>query len=362
VISNKDLSLLSQNLGDLMMFSINKITKIVSLSFALFGTAFCATIPWDPSSMYIIPNDSNTYTLDTKKTLTADLTVSGILELLYGAKLINITKTISLNTASSRIYVDTGAALYNYYGPISMTNSSALVTLRKGGIIDNVRGSTIDYLTINTGGNFSDGTKINLTQDLDIDVTFTFTTDISINGAGYNINLGPSGALILDKKASALFEDISLNNVSENKIRCTENVSTLSLNNVSWYQDANFSFTKGKLYISGDWNIYGDGTIFSYETDQLSTVTVNASINVQRATFKYNTATNNLLYLRDASSGIYLDRATLLTSQACSLFNGILTTNGYSALRGDATLTLTAMNSFKFIDGINLVGTVLLTA
>jgi hypothetical protein len=74
--------------------------------------------------------------------------------------------------------------------------------------------------------------------------------------------------------------------VSGNKIRCIDSTNTITLDNVVWVQDGDYTFTQGKFYVSGDWTIKGDDTVFTYSSSQESTIASNALIRVQDAMFR----------------------------------------------------------------------------
>jgi hypothetical protein len=269
--------------------------------------------------------------------------------------------TVENNHADSEINVETGGSFYNYYGTVDLTTGGAdSLNVSAGAKFHNVRGNDPGTFTISAGGNFSDSNKILLDQNLDIDYTWTITENAAINGFGKTITFGTNGKIFIETNAALLLQDVKLKNISANKIDFADNKSTLSIDNVVWNQDANFSLTRGKIYVSGDWVISGNGTEFSYETDWTSTVTLNSSIILDNTTFKYNETTNNLLYLEDKTSTIHLNHATLQAAQALTLANGTLVVTGLGKLQGTAKLDLQNLDSINIYGGLEKTGNVVL--
>jgi hypothetical protein len=283
---------------------------------------------------------------------TINVNHSGSLYLLNGA--------LENKHADSVVNVNSGGSLYNYNGTVDIgTGGSDSLDIKAGGKYHNVRGNYPGTFTLNNGCKFLDSNEISLDKDLDLDSTWTITEKVVINGFGNKITFGTDGAIIIDKDASLLLNDIIVENVSGNKIDCVDNNSTLSIDNVAWIQDANFSYTFGRIYVAGDWTILGTDTIFSYETTQTSTIASNAKIILESTTFKYNSSTSELLEMTDQTSQINLNLGTLLASKDCSLSNGTLVTKHNSILNGSAILDLQSLNSILMHGSPTLIGTIL---
>jgi hypothetical protein len=360
-----------------------------------------ADILWNPAVTHTIPSDGNTYYVDFSKTLTTYLTNNGTLEIrsdgiiTTSSRLLNqgeitiqtdgtvytystidngsstLTGTLTINQGgkifllsgnlinretNSEININSGGELDNFYGIVN--NTSGDITLASGGNFNNVRGSDPGSFT-NNGGLYYNTTKVVLVDDLDIDYTWTITEKATIHGNNNKINLGANGAIeIQGSGASLLLKDVIIDNISGNQIRCTDNTTTLSIDNVTWIQDANYSFTKGALDIKNNWLIKGTGTTFSYQSDQTSTINSYARLVFQKTVFDYDTASNNLLQMSDSSSLIILDRTTLQATQACTLATGKLLTRGLTILQGDATLNLEGLADISVFGALTRYGTV----
>jgi hypothetical protein len=157
-----------------------------------------------------------------------------------------------------------------------------------------------------------------------------------------------------------MLKDTVLNDISENKIDFEDNTSTLSIDNVIFNQDANFSLTMAKIYVAGDWIINGNGYQFSYETNQASTIAAGAKMSLNFATFKYDVSSNNLLEMTDATSSINLNRSTFYAVQDCALQNGKLFVEGLGVLRGDVKLDLQNLAEINVTGAVQRIGNVVL--
>jgi autotransporter passenger strand-loop-strand repeat protein/adhesin HecA-like repeat protein len=289
----------------------------------------------------------------------ADMT--GTINIGYGGALYAMDGLIENGSSNAEINIESGGSLYNYHGIIDISaGGSDSLNINNGGKFDNVRGNNPGLFTISAGGNFSDLNEITLDKNLDIDYTWTLTEVAVINGYGNIITLGADGAIVIGKDASLLLNEVVINDVSGNKIRCTDNSSTLSIHNVIWTQDSNFSYTKGKIYVSGDWLIQGKDTEFGYESDQEITVTSDAIMHMLMTTFNFNSDTSTLLNLHDNTSTLHLEHGTLLASKACTLENGTLQITGLGICQGDSTLNLQSLDSIDIVGGFRRVGAVVI--
>jgi hypothetical protein len=284
--------------------------------------------------------------------------IPGTLTVHQNGKLVLLSGNLVNRHASSAVNINSGGELDNFYGNVNITNGS--LTLASGGNFTNVRGSDPGTFTNNNGLYFNTA-KVILADDLDIDYTWTITEKATIHGNHNKINFGTNGAIVIyGPDASLLLKDVIVDNISGNQIRCTDNTTTLSIDNVTWIQDANYSFTMGQTYIDNNWLIKGTGTSFSYQTNQTSTINSNATLELRDTTFNYDTASNNLLEMIDSTSSIKLDQATLQATQACTLSNGKIVSLGFGILKGDATLNLQALDNIDAYGGVRQTGTVLL--
>jgi hypothetical protein len=226
--------------------------------------------------------------------------------------------------AGSAINVNAGGALKNYHGTVDI--SSGTLTVTAGASFNNVRGNNPGSFTIFAGGVFDEDGVINLVDNLEIDYTWTITNKSIINANGKNINFGTYGEIFISgSDASLSIQDAIVENISGNKIRCSDDTTTLSVDNVTWIQDANYSFTKGTLSVNGLWTIQGRNTSFIYSSNEESTIQKDAELIFDRnVTFSYNSATATNLAMIDDTSILHLNGATLQGVEDLRLTKGII--------------------------------------
>jgi len=263
------------------------------------------------------------------------------------------------NDTNGNIDVYAGGSLYNYHGTID--TDLGTFDIHASGKFENSRGNYPSTITVNGGGNLIDSHEIHLDKDLDIDYTWTVTDKVSIDGNGNEITFGPSGGILLEGADAQLsLDDVILNDVSGNKIRCTNTNARLLINNVIWNQDADYTFTLGQIFVSGDWLITGRGTNFNYESDATSTLSSNSIIHLLETTFNYNQAADDdLIEMIDGTSRFHLEFGTILASENWYLSNGTILTTGLGTLKGEALLDAQDLSKIKIAGSFRRVGNVL---
>jgi hypothetical protein len=185
----------------------------------------------------------------------------------------------------------------------------------------------VEHLNLGTDASitFSDHTTIELANDTELNMTFTFIGDCIIKGKGHTLKLGQYGNIVVQKSdvehSSLWFEDITLEGVSGNKIRCMDNTGTISLSNVLWNQDANYSFTVGHIDVVGPVVMRGEtGNVFAYETNEASKIWQDSSLKLDTGfTFSYapnDRSQRELIQLADETSIIYMNGAILRSTKA----------------------------------------------
>lgn len=262
--------------------------------------------------------------------------------------------------ASSEINIYTGGSLYNYYGEVDLALGS--LEVHEGAKFDNVRGNNPGSFTTNTGANFSDGLEIYLDRNLYIDCIWTLTDVSVINGNGHEITFGPNGAIVISgATASLLLQDVVINDVSGTKIRGTDTNSTLSIDNVVWNQDGDFTFGTGIFEVLGNWLISGKWTKFNYTSDQTSEIKENGTMHFLFTTLNYNTGTSSRIAMEDTTSVLHLEQATILATQSYDIEYGTLVITGLGTLDGSAaTIDLSGIDDINIAGSITEIGTVTL--
>jgi hypothetical protein len=281
---------------------------------------------------------------------------AGTINIHHPGSLYLLGGTLENNHANSVVNVNQGGSFYSYHGTVDLTTGGAdSLVINAGGKFDNVRGNNPETFTINTGGNFSDNNEINLDQNLDIDYTWTITDQATINGYGNKITFSTNGAIVLlGSNASLALEDVIIENVSGNQIRCTDDTTSLTINNVIWTQDADYTFTKGKISVEGDVLITGANTIFGYSSNQTSTIQQYANLIFDHdVTFSYDSTANNRINMVDSTAELTFMGATLQASEDVRFIKGKLVFNDVATFTISSGKTVYLGNSTA-TDNINL--------
>jgi len=197
--------------------------------------------------------------------------------------------------------------------------------------------------------------KLFLNADVTINsALIKFTGESIINGQGNCLDLNQTGTIVIDSNASLLLKDITVKNIQDNSIYCTDSTSTLSVDNCKWELVSNYDFDAGHLEIFRDFEIIGDSYDFSYKTDQQSIIKSNARLILgENLTFKYDPSVSDrdLISLYDSTSEIILRGATLFsTIKGLRLTKGNLLVERKSYLSGDGT---SGSDGISFGDGVS---------
>jgi len=174
-----------------------------------------------------------------------------------------------------------------------------------------------------------------------------------INGQGHCLTLAPTTTFFIGEGATLLIKDITITNVNTGKLQCLDSLSTISFKDVTLILDDDFTFTQGHFDVIGDLRIVGDGHKFTYQADQVSSLSPEVTMLLDfGVTFSYDPQMpiNNLLQLTDKSAALFLNGATLhSTSTGLQLEKGRLIADKTSFLSSDAT---SFDEAFTFGDGI----------
>lgn len=285
---------------------------------------------------------------------------AGTLNVNAAGKIFVVGGNIINGHPSSAINVYRGGTISNYYGTINTTNGS--LTFASGGNFYNTRGNYPTNITFNSGSSCIENDEVYLTENLSLDFTLTITNKTVINGKGHVITFNSNNGIIkVAKNASLMLHDIIMQNVSANQIRCLATNSTLSVDKCTWLLDGNYSFTKGQIYVAGDWNIIGNNHSFSYQSRKESSIDPNANLNLVDTTFIYDIAISSTLFNPlSADSNICLKNSTLQASQVWKPSSGTILTSGNVTLNGVATLDLQNIDDIKPHGSIRRLGNVLM--
>ena len=210
---------------------------------------------------------------------------------------------------------------------------------------------------------FSDKTTLELAKDCELNMTWTFIGTCILKGKGHTLKLGTNGGITVISNrdtdanfSSLLFDDINVEGISGNNIRCYDPYSTFSFNNAKWVLDANYALTEGAFDVIGPFELSGE-YVFAYETNQSSTIWQDSSMIFDTGfTFSYAPSVNyrTLIEMTDDTSKIYMNGATLrATTTGLQLTKGTLVLDHKNYLYNgpDGLLPATLNTAIAFGDG-----------
>ena len=200
-----------------------------------------------------------------------------------------------------------------------------------------------------------------LSQQLTIDYTWTITCEKNILGNGYTIAFGPNGAIVIDGDIDVKFDNLEIKDLSDHKIRCINGTEKVTLQTVDIKQDGNYTFSKGELVFMGECSIDAPNFTFKLE-DIISPVTIASNTiltMLKNSTLEYDTDSATRLVMADATSTLYLSKATLLARQALTISTGILDTDGLAVVYGIGTLDISGLSDILVRGGLAKVGSII---
>lgn len=280
------------------------------------------------------------------------------------------TSGFALTNANTRCIFN---SFFPVYGPITLNNGliNQLQDWTLGSNVTFINGGSVN------GNNFAlnfpakissfsiDGMtfgNVNITMNSDVVCTsvVTFTNTCVVEGNGYRLDLSLANAkLAVGNNASLLLKDVIIDGTAAGKIYCTDNVSTITLENVTWILDANYSFTQGTLVINNQVAITG-GKVFAYQSTKQSTISSNAQLFFDTGmTFSYSTNAANLINLQDSTATLRLYETTLYSNvSGLNFTKGNLIIDGVCPLLNDGT---TLAQGISIGDGVSAANNVNLT-
>ncbi|KKP35934.1 MAG: hypothetical protein UR26_C0002G0236 [candidate division TM6 bacterium GW2011_GWF2_32_72] len=187
---------------------------------------------------------------------------------------------------------------------------------------------------------------------LSLDRSVYFLGNNSLVGEYTVFDLKNSGSLILGSGASLLLKNLTIKNFSSSDITCLDSSATITFQDVTLSMDGDYAFLNGKFDVIGNLRIQGEHT-FVYHTDQVSTITSESQIFLDRGvTFSYDPTNNNrdLIRMVDSTSALSLNGATLYSTST-----GIRLTKGRLKIKAESIIFAEGINETEGIslgDGI----------
>jgi len=121
-----------------------------------------------------------------------------------------------------------------------------------------------------------DGGGLMFRGSVDLSGAWTFKNNCVVDGQGHTLNLGCNGKIVVDEDSELTLKNIVLDGVCADSILCMVDDSRLILDNVSWIQDENYTFSVGSIKIFNDVEFKGSYD-FVYDSLQTSSIMQHSS-------------------------------------------------------------------------------------
>ncbi len=159
-------------------------------------------------------------------------------------------------------------------------------------------------------------TKLHFNGDFTITASILFQGECQITGNGTNLSFIDNGQIVVDSNSKLYLKDLTVTNLSAQKIRNYDNSGQIIFNNVNLILSDNYSFTVGSFEVNNELHLEGSYT-FIYAASKTSTIKSFATLYLEdNITFSYDpsVADSNLIYLENNQSSLVLNKATLATT------------------------------------------------
>lgn len=250
-------------------------------------------------------------------------------------------------------------------GTVVLTQNLTMKDLIIWDSFGTINGQGVNYLDL-TRAVFSGSLSGSPTfQDVNLYINgnFVLPTDFHFKGVctvfgnGSTVTLFDGvGSLIVDPGSSLTLQNMIINDVSGNKLRCADDTATLILDEVTIVQSGDFSFSQGSITFINNVDILGSFT-FIYDTAQTSTIEADSRLRFLQGVLsigRFATGAPEPLIFTDRTSLLHLDKSFLdVTQYGWQLINGTLQFTGNVIIDSTGTSTVTDMaRALEYGNGI----------
>lgn len=183
-------------------------------------------------------------------------------------------------------------------------------------------------------------TNIFLNADFVISGTVKFRGLCTLDGGANRVTLGTNGNIIVDRNSTLHLRNVDLEGINRNNIRCLNDGGIIIMDNISWTQSSNYTFTTGTLLFQNDVKVFGQYS-FNYTTRMTSSIDAGSMLYFDYGTtFSYAPRIGNksLIYMTDATSQLYLNGCTLYSTRT-----GLQLTTGTMFIDNRVTMSSDAL-------------------
>ncbi|MCK4265434.1 hypothetical protein KAW80_03690 [Candidatus Babeliales bacterium] len=190
-----------------------------------------------------------------------------------------------------------------------------------------------------------------------------FYPSMIIDGGGNILELSETGSLWIEDNSQLTLKDLTLKNLSGERLVMGGPDSVLVLHDVFVCLDGNYSFTQGAILFESAVEFRGTHT-FAYTSDMTSTITSCATLTFDTClTFSYNPASarrkndvRELIEFRDTTARLFLKGVTLhATTTGMHIRGGTIIADHTNTVEADGT---TVSDGIIFGDNLDATYTV----
>ncbi|MBU4270210.1 hypothetical protein KKE07_05055, partial [Candidatus Dependentiae bacterium] len=389
-------------------FSAGVITLVTSISFSGSGTASVSALDWSTDGSYIVLGTNgvgsslNVYSFN-GSTLSLNSSISGIsvrsvswkqnenliavgldgstenlriyehasgllsekiasriglTATCYAARWINGSDYLVLGLATGLGYefgtLYVSPASYKIYPVVIFSTGTTVLDAmpsNNGQYLLNAMGSSINLYRINGSDLYFYDTSLILNSDSVISQNFNMYGNCKIDARGNILDL-QTGQIQVGENSNLKIKNAKISGLYSTRLKNIANSSSITLQNCEMDLYGDYTFDAGSLLIKSDVVISGTNAL-NYTSRFTCSIDKNSSLSINNgAKFNYapSAARNNLIYMYDKSSVLYLNNCTFSTTTT-----GILLTNGTLILDNNVSLScagLASSESIKFGSGV----------
>ena len=233
---------------------------------------------------------------------------------------------------------------------IGLTVASVAIS-HSGNFFLNGAGNTVNVYGVNNYDLTFYDTNLIFNTDLDLAQNLIFNGNCKIDAKGRIINIR-SGQIQVAQNSNLKIKNAKISGLNVSRLKNLASSSSITLQNCTLDLFDDYIFNTGSLLIKQDVIVSGNST-FNYTSRFTCTIDKNSCFYIDNGiTFNYapSAAKNNLIYMTDQSSVLYLNNCTLSTTNT-----GILLTQGTLILDNNINFSSTGLalsESIKLGSGI----------
>lgn len=155
-----------------------------------------------------------------------------------------------------------------------------------------------------------------------------FNDSCVIRGGGHILDLSSTGSILIGPNSTLKIEDTIIRGIVDEKIQCSDDSSSLMLQDVLWIQDDIATFSTGSLQIKNKVRMQGD-FVFAYQSQEPFKILSKSTFMCDEGvTFSYDPqiiASKDLIVFEDTSSVFRLNGASMhITVTGLNLSGGVV--------------------------------------